>query len=58
MHLIDEAFYLEDILNNEKNTNHTFIKQSPIQKSWLRQKLFDEYPKLGKLFISSISFYI
>jgi hypothetical protein len=45
--MIDEAFYLEDILNNEKNTNHLFIKQSPLQKSWLRQKLFDERPKLG-----------
>jgi hypothetical protein len=49
IHMIDEAFYLEDILNNEKNTNHTFVKQSPVQKSWLRQKLFDEHPKLGKI---------
>jgi hypothetical protein len=48
MHMIKEAFYLEDILNNEKNTNHSFIKQSPLPKSWLRQKLFDNYPKLGK----------
>ncbi|CAF1331510.1 unnamed protein product [Adineta ricciae] len=44
--MIDEAFYLEDILNNEKNTNRSFIKQSPLPKSWLRQKLFDEHPVL------------
>jgi hypothetical protein len=46
--MINEAFYLEDILNNEKNTNRIFVKQSPLTKSWLRQKLFDEHPKLGK----------
>ncbi len=46
--MINEAFYLEDILNNEKNTNHLFVKQSPLPKSWLRQKLFDTHPKLGK----------
>jgi hypothetical protein len=46
--MINEAFYLEDILNNEKNTNRIFVKQSPLAKSWLRQKLFDEHPKLGK----------
>jgi len=45
--MINEAFYLEDILNNEKNTNHLFVRQSPLPKSWLRQKLFDEHPKLG-----------
>jgi regulator of replication initiation timing len=45
--MINQAFYLEDILNNEKNTNHLFVKQSPLPKSWLRQKLFDEHPKLG-----------
>jgi hypothetical protein len=44
--MINEAFYLEDILNNEKNTNRIFVKQSPLTKSWLRQKLFDEHPKL------------
>jgi len=33
-------------LNNEKNSNRTFVKQSPLTKSWLRQKLFDEHPKL------------
>jgi len=44
--MIDQAFYLEDILNNEKNSNRTFVKQSPLTKSWLRQKLFDEHPKL------------
>ncbi len=48
IHMINEAFYLEDILNNEKNSNHSFIKQSPIPKSWLRQKLFDQHPMLGK----------
>ncbi|CAF0873038.1 unnamed protein product [Rotaria sp. Silwood1] len=46
IHLINEAFYLEDILNNENNTNHTFVKQSPLSRSWLRQKLFDEHPVL------------
>jgi hypothetical protein len=46
--MINEAFYLEDILNNEKNTNHSFVKQSPLARSWLRQKLFDEHPVLGK----------
>jgi len=46
--MINEAFYLEDILNNEKNTNHLFVKQSPLPKSWLRQKLFDQHPMLGK----------
>ncbi|UJR38477.1 hypothetical protein I4U23_031145 [Adineta vaga] len=44
--MIDEAFYLEDILNNEKNSNRSFVKQSPLVKSWLRQKLFDEHPVL------------
>ncbi len=47
--MINEAFYLEDILNNEKNTNHFFIKQSPLPRLWLRQKLFDEHPKLGQM---------
>ena len=44
---INEAFYFEDILNNEKNTNHEFIKQNPFSSSWLRRKLFDQHPKLG-----------
>ncbi|CAF3744812.1 unnamed protein product [Rotaria socialis] len=43
---INEAFYLEDILNNEKHRNHEFIKQNPHPPSWLRQKLFDRHPKL------------
>ncbi|CAF0997675.1 unnamed protein product [Rotaria sordida] len=44
--MINEAFYLEDILNNENNSNHEFIKQNPYSPSWLRKKLFDQYPKL------------
>lgn len=44
--LIDQAFYLEDILINENNSNHNFVKQSPLPRSWLRQKLFDEHPVL------------
>ncbi|CAF3513272.1 unnamed protein product [Rotaria socialis] len=27
INMIHEAFYIEDILNNENNTNHSFIKQ-------------------------------
>ncbi len=46
--MINEAFYLEDIFNNEKNSNRSFVNQSPMARSWLRQKLFDEHPKLGK----------
>ncbi|CAM4921388.1 unnamed protein product [Rotaria socialis] len=46
IHMIHEAFYLEDILNNENNTNHSFVKQSPLPRSWLRQKMFDEHPIL------------
>ena len=48
VHLIDEAFYLEDILNNEKNSNHSFVRQSPLPRSWLRHTLFDDHPVLGK----------
>lgn len=47
--MMHQAFYLEDILNNENNTNHLFVKQSPLARSWLRQKLFDEHPILGKI---------
>lgn len=46
--LMDQAFYLEDILINENNSNHCFVKQSPLPRSWLRQRLFDEHPILGK----------
>ena len=45
---INEAFYLEDILNNESNTNHEFIKHNPYPSSWLRRKLFGQHPKLGQ----------
>lgn len=48
IHLIDQAFYFEDILINESNANRNFVKQSPLPRSWLRQKLFDEHPLLGK----------
>ncbi|CAF0735064.1 unnamed protein product [Adineta steineri] len=44
--MINQAFYLEDILNNENNSNRSFVKQSPLPRSWLRQKLFDEHPVL------------
>ncbi|CAF3660804.1 unnamed protein product, partial [Rotaria socialis] len=27
INMIHEAFYIEDVLNNENNTNHSFIKQ-------------------------------
>ena len=46
--MINEAFYLEDVLNNEKNTNHEFVKENPFPSSWLRQKLFNQHSKLGK----------
>ncbi|CAM4801806.1 unnamed protein product [Rotaria magnacalcarata] len=46
INMIHEAFYIEDVLNNENNTNHSIIKQSPLTRSWLRQKLFDEHPVL------------
>lgn len=49
--MINEAFYLEDIINNEKNTNHEFVKQNPHPPSWLRHKFFHQHPKLGKNFI-------
>ena len=48
MQLIDQAFYFEDILINENNSNRTFVKQSPLPNSWIRQKLFDEHSVLGK----------
>jgi hypothetical protein len=48
IHMINEAFYFEDILNNEKDTNHEFVKQNPLPPSWLRQKLFEQHTKLGK----------
>jgi len=48
--MINEAFYLEDIFNNEKNSDHIFVKQNPLPPSWLRQKLFDQHSKLGKHF--------
>jgi hypothetical protein len=46
--MINEAFYLEDILTNEINPNHIFVRQNPFPSSWLRQKLFNQHPKLGK----------
>lgn len=46
--MMNEAFYLEEILNNEQNSNHSFVKQSPLPRSWLRQKIFDRRPVLGK----------
>ena len=46
--MIDQAFFLEDILHNEQNTNRSFVKQSPLPRSWLRRTLFDQHPKLGK----------
>jgi hypothetical protein len=45
--MIDEAFYLEDIFNNQKDANHEFAKQTPFPPSWLRQKLFNQRPKFG-----------
>jgi hypothetical protein len=45
---IGEAFYLEDILNNENKSDHIFVRESPFPSSWLRRKLFDQHPKLGK----------
>jgi hypothetical protein len=46
--MIDEAFYLEDILNSRKNSDHLFVRENPFPPSWLRQKLFNGRPKLGK----------
>lgn len=45
---ISEAFYLEDIFNNEKNAERSFVKESLIPPSWLRRKLFEHHSKLGK----------
>jgi hypothetical protein len=45
---IDEAFYFEDILNNENKSDHCFIRETPLPSTWLRRKLFDQHPKLGK----------
>ena len=47
---IAEAFYLEDILNSENNSEHRFIRENPFPSSWLRQKLFNQHPILGKDF--------
>ncbi|CAF1105502.1 unnamed protein product [Adineta steineri] len=44
--MIYEAFYLEDIVNNEKNTNHEFVRQNPLPPSWFRKYLFDGHPVL------------
>jgi hypothetical protein len=49
LHMIDQAFYYEDILINEQNTNRSFIKQSPLSRTWLRQTLFDQHPTIGEL---------
>ncbi len=46
--MINEAFFLEDIVNNQSNSEHRFLKQNPYPSSWLREKLFDQHPKLGK----------
>jgi len=49
--MINEAFYLEDILNNEKNPDHIFDRKNPFPSSWLRQKLFNQHPKLGNKYM-------
>lgn len=46
--MIDQAFYFEEILHNELNSNRTFVRQSPLPHSWLRHKLFDQHSTLGK----------
>ena len=46
--MINEAFFLEEILTNEKNTNREYVQQNPIGSSSLRKKFFDGRPKLGK----------
>jgi outer membrane receptor for Fe3+-dicitrate len=48
--MISEAFYLEDIFNNQTNSDHRFVKENPLPPSWLRRKLFDQHSKLGKYF--------
>ena len=45
---INEAFYFEDIVKNVENTNHEFVRTNPSSATWLRRKLFDKHPKLGK----------
>ena len=49
LQMIDQAFFLEEILHNEQNSNHLFVKQSPLPHSWLRRTLFDQHSKLGNL---------
>jgi len=44
--MIDQAFYFEEILHNELNSNRTFVRQSPLPHSWLRHKLFDQHSTL------------
>jgi hypothetical protein len=53
--MINQAFYLEEILTNESNSNRSFTRSSPLPRSWLRQKLFDQHPILGKTPSSSFS---
>lgn len=53
---ISDAFYFEEIFNNEKNADRTFVKENLITRSWLRRKLFENHPKLGKYLLRSCSF--
>lgn len=46
--MITEGFFWEEISTNDNNENRQFVRQSPIERSWLRKKLFDERPKIGK----------
>ncbi|CAF1647370.1 unnamed protein product, partial [Didymodactylos carnosus] len=46
LHMINEAFHLEDLVLNEKNTNHEFMHTSPLPPLWLRQKLFQKHSTL------------
>lgn len=50
---ISEAFFLEDIYNSEKNSERLFVRESAIAPPWLRRKLFEQHPKLGKYFDGS-----
>ena len=48
--MINKAFYFDDILSNENNADHRFVKQNPSSQTYLRRILFEHHPRLGQIF--------
>ena len=47
--MINKAFYFEDILSNENNADHRFVKQNPASQTYVRRILFEKHPTLGEI---------